>query len=846
MPENGFDGARVCVTLRERILSGVKMASVSAAAVLTSQVSARAEDVLSTPLSKTLSDSLLGSIDPLAMISLGTIGGLSVFSVAAAIALVRQRRLAAVKGERLRRDNGDMRLHVDRLETILNTDDQRVVVWSGSGTIPQTWGVLPDSSGVPRDLNALLSFGSWLASKSAADLETKLDLLFQKGEFFSIALKTRVDSYVEAVGRTSGGAVVLRLRDLTGERKMQAELAARNARISGELHMLHALLNSMQAPAWQQDAEGRLVWANSAYAKAVDAADAASAIRDSSSFLDASANDAMKRDRDDDGRFTARMPIVSAGERKMFEVTDVSTNVGGAGIAIDISELEKTRKELSRTDEFHGRTLDQLQTAVAIFSSERKLQFYNAAFRQLWELDQAFLEGHPEDGALLDALRAARKLPEQADYRTWRSKMLESYQSLEAQESWWHLPDGRTLRVIANPHPQGGVTYIYENVTEQLDLQSRYNALTRVQGETLDNLSEAVAVFGSDGRLRLWNPAFGTIWGLEEEKLDGVPHINDVVEACALVEDEREAWEKLASAVTGLLENRTHESSRMERHDGTVLDYATVPLPDGGTLVTFVDVTDSVNVERALLEKNEALEEADQVKNAFIQHVSYEMRSPLTNIIGFAQLLTNPKFGDLSDKQGEYADYILSSSSALLAIINDILDLATLDAGIMELDISDVDVAKTVAAAIEGLQDRIADAQITLRTHVPGDIGTLLADEKRLRQVLFNLIANAVRYSDESGMVDVSCRRDHGDVIFSVKDHGCGIPQDIIEQVFNRFVGKDAGNRRQGAGLGLSIVKSFVELHGGTVTIDSVEGEGTTVSCVFPATPKAAGHIAAE
>jgi PAS domain-containing protein len=170
------------------------------------------------------------------------------------------------------------------------------------------------------------------------------------------------------------------------------------------------------------------------------------------------------------------------------------------------------------------------------------------------------------------------------------------------RESWWHLPDGRTLRVIANPHPQGGVTYIYENVTEQLDLESRYNALTRVQGETLDNLSEAVAVFGSDGKLRLWNPAFGRIWDLEEEQLSRFPHVKEVVSACALNDYEKTAWQQLASSVTGLVDNRTQNVSRLERHNGAVLDYATVPLPDGGTLVTFVDVTDSVNVERALLE----------------------------------------------------------------------------------------------------------------------------------------------------------------------------------------------------------------------------------------------------
>ncbi|WP_417688400.1 ATP-binding protein [Roseibium sp.] len=837
MPVSGFDGARKRATWRERIRASVKLTGVSAAALMASRIPANAEGLANISSLQINADN---------MVWLGALGGVCTFAVTAAVAFLHQRRISAGLSDRLSRTNGDLKLKLDRLEAMLNTDEQRSIVWTGNGAVPQIWGVLPETSGVPRQPAQLLSFGSWLTSKCAADLEMKLDTLFNTGEAFSLTLKTAIGSYVEASGRTAGGAVVLRLRDLTGERQMQAELAARNARISGELHMLHALLNAMPAPAWQRDAEGSIVWANKAYAEAVDAPDAASAMRDGASFLDAAAREAMQRERDEDGCFRSRMPIVAAGERRVFEVTDVTANVGSAGIAVDSSELEQVRKELARAEDFHGRTLDQLQTAVAIFGGDRKLQFYNAAFRQLWDLDPAFLEAHPEDGALLDALRAARKIPEQADYRGWRNKMLDAYQSLEARESWWHLPDGRTLRVIANPHPQGGVTYIYENVTEQLDLESRYNALARVQGETLDNLSEAVAVFGSDGRLRLWNPAFGRIWGLREDQLDGVPHVNDLAAACALVEDERAAWEELARSVTGLVDSRTQAASRMERHDGTVLDYATVPLPDGGTLVTFVDVTDSVNVERALLEKNEALEEADQLKNAFIQHVSYELRSPLTNIIGFAQLLTNPKFGELSVKQGEYADYIRSSSSELLLIIDDILDLATIDAGIMELDLSEVEVSKTVAAAVEALKDRIAEAQISLNTSVPEDIGTMVADEKRLRQVLFNLVSNAVRYSEEYGTVDVSCTRQDNQVVFVVRDNGCGIPADVISQVFNRFVGHGAGSRRQGAGLGLAIVKSFVELHGGQVDIESAEGQGTTVTCTFPATPQASGKVAAE
>ncbi|MBG6207419.1 signal transduction histidine kinase [Labrenzia sp. EL_126] len=836
MPKGSKDGALKSAAWRERSLKSLKLGSTALAGC----------GLMSGPAAANMLADTTAAINPGAMILVGAVGGMCAFAVTAAVSLVRHRKQSAQITASLEKEKSDLKFRIDRLEAMLNTDEQRVIVWTGNGAVPQIWGILPEKSGVPRPPAQLLAFGSWLTTKCAGDLERHLDMLFRTGEAFTATLKTRTGTYVEALGRTTGGAVVLRLRDLTGERQMQAELSARNARISGELHMLHALLDAMPAPAWQRDAEGKLIWANAAYAEAVEMTDAESAIREGATFLDAAARTAMAVQRTEDGCFSARIPIVASGDRCVFEVTDVNASVGGAGIAVDISELEQARKELGRAEEFHGRTLDQLAAAVAIYGSDRKLQFYNAAFRQLWDLDDAFLESRPEDSTVLDALRASRKLPEQADYRVWRNKMLKSYQSLEARESWWHLPDGRTLRVIANPHPQGGVTYIYENFTERLDLESRYNALTRVQGETLDNLSEAVAVFGSDGRLRLWNPAFGRIWQLEEDQLAELPHVNEVVSACTLSETEENAWEQLAGNVTGLLDNRTHKVSRLERHNGDVLDYATVPLPDGGTLVTFVDVTDSVNVERALLEKNEALQQADQIKNAFIQHVSYELRSPLTNIIGFAQLLSDPKFGELSEKQGEYAEYIQSSSSALLAIINDILDLATLDAGIMELDLGEVDVASTVSAAVEGLKDRIAEAKINLRTNVPENIGVIVADEKRLRQVLFNLIANAVRYSEENGVVDVSCNREDDKVSFVVQDHGYGIPAEILAQVFNRFVGHDTGSRRQGAGLGLAIVKSFVELHGGTVDIESAEGKGTTVTCVFPARPELADQVAAE
>ena len=171
------------------------------------------------------------------------------------------------------------------------------------------------------------------------------------------------------------------------------------------------------------------------------------------------------------------------------------------------------REEQQRTIQSHADTLDRLTTAVAIFDPNQKLRFFNQAFQKLWDLDHGFLDSAPDNALLLDRLRSDGKIAEQPDWRRWKETLLAVYRSVDPQEHWWHLPDGRTIRVVANPQPNGGVTWVFENLTEKIDLESRYQTLIQVQGETLDNLAEGVAVFGPDGRVRLSNPAFSDALG---------------------------------------------------------------------------------------------------------------------------------------------------------------------------------------------------------------------------------------------------------------------------------------------------------------------------------------------
>jgi signal transduction histidine kinase len=757
--------------------------------------------------------------------------GLLLFAVVTAIMLVRARERWARLETSSHDEIATLRADLDRANALLLSEPQVMVDWPAASDAPSIEGDPAAVVGVSAP-HRVLAFGTWLDAGKASAMEQAVEALRARGEAFSMAFTTLSGRPIEAQGRVIAGRAVLRLKDASGVKRELLELGGRHEALLTEIGSLRAVIERLPSPVWIRDAAGRLTFVNAAYAQAVEAGDPAAAVERSLELLDSPARDNIVRARTADGAYAGRLPAIVAGTRRSFDVLDFRTETGSAGLGIDATEAETMRNALARMIDAHRRTLDQLSTGVAMFGADQKLTFYNAAYRALWHLDAFYLDQGPTDSAVLEELRAARKLPEEQDFRQWKTQLHAAYRAIEAKEHTWHLPDGRTLRVVTTPNPDGGVTYLFNDVTERLDLERRFEELIRVQGETLDNLAEGVAVFASDGRLRLSNTAFARMWQLPAQVLAERPHIETISGLCQPLHGDHPTWQALRAVVTAI-DNREAIEDKLERRDGSVVDCRTVPLPDGATLMTFNDVTDSVNVERALRERNEALEDADKIKIDFVHHVSYELRSPLTNIIGFVHLLGDLSTGPLAPKQREYLDYITVSTNTLLALINNILDLATIDAGRMQLNLGPVDIRATMAAAAEGVQDRLVGAGIVLEMHADNDIGSFVADERRLRQILFNLLANAVSFSPPGGTVTLLAERRVDALVFAVTDHGPGIPSEVLEKVFDWFETHSLGSHHRGTGIGLSLVRSFVELHGGTVKIASVVGEGTTVTCTF-------------
>ena len=765
------------------------------------------------------------------------------FSVVSAILLMRTRLRAARTEVSLRSDIQSLQSEADRYRALLFAEPQVLIAWPAGEDRPEISGDVSSISGHEQP-QRILAFGTWLAPGAALQMDRAIDTLRESGEGFWLNLTASNGTPVEVLGRAIGGQAVVRIRDLSGVRRELAETNLRLKALLQETEMLRGFSQAAPWPIWAKRTDGDLQYANDAYARAADAANVGDAIERKLELLDSGDRADMERALTETATFSARLPIVVGGERRFYDVQALKVSGGSVGMAIDASEVHALGDSLARMMEGHRRTLDQLSSGVAVFDGRRRLAFYNDSYRRLWDLDRAFLDGNPDDSSVLDRLRAARKLPEQPDFRAWKARLHEAYRAVEAEKDTWYLPDGRALSVVTTPNPEGGVTYLFDDVTESLDLARRFDGLIRVQRETLDNLTEAVAVFGSNGRARLFNPAFATMWKLSAEALGEEPHIDTVETWCKPVFDDAATWRVIREAVTRI-GDRVAVPLKLERKDGSVLDCMTMPLPDGATMLTFQDITDTENVERALRERNEALETADQMKVDFVHHVSYELRSPLTTIIGFAHLLNDPTTGPLMPKQAEYLNYITTSTNSLFALINNILDLASIDAGAMTLEIGPVDIRKAIDNAAEGIQDRLAGNRIALRIEADPNIGSFVADGGRVVQVLYNLLANAVGFSPPDSAITLSARRSDHHVTFAVTDRGPGIPPEVKDKVFDWFESHSNGSRHRGAGLGLPLVKSFVELHGGRVRVDSVIGRGTTVTCDFPI-DQAAHRSAAE
>ncbi|MEJ0009364.1 MAG: PAS-domain containing protein [Alphaproteobacteria bacterium] len=618
-------------------------------------------------------------------------------------------------------------------------------------------------------------------------------------------------------------------------------MAAENVHLKSDARRYANIINASLNPIWQRDEQLKIVYCNLAFSEAAEeTADNVIAVGDLELYKGHTllAQKAWATQAEQ----VERKHIIVGGERRLYLIREVPFPKEAMliGYAKDITELEVAQEEIQRHIGALRDLLESSTSAMAIYGKDMRLKFYNFAFVALWKLDEGFLDSEPTYGELLEMLREKRKLPEQANFKAFKEQQQKLFTALiEPEEEFFYLPDGKTLRVIAIPHALGGILFAYEDVTDRLALERSYNTLIAVQRETLDNLHEGIVVFGENGRLTLCNPMFYKLWHLTPEFTASEPHMRGVFERCRalFVTDD---WEKFLENLVARLQQRQFFALRFERADGSVVDCSCVPLPDGATLLSFIDVTASTLVERSLRERTEALEAADKLKTEFLANMSYELRSPLTSISGFAEMLKKEYVGPLNETQREYVGGIFESAQQLAALISDIIDLATIEAGYLHLEVTEFDLRKTIDSVLTLLSERVKLQNVSITVSVAPEVAYMQADEVRVKQILINLLSNAVKTSKSQGHIALEAgylplpTGGRGPLAITVRDDGAGMETSRAAQLFDPFHGAKQGPE---AALGLSLVKRFVELHGGEVTVTSAPGKGTSITCTFP-TPK--------
>ncbi len=616
-----------------------------------------------------------------------------------------------------------------------------------------------------------------------------------------------------------------------------------------DLHYLRFLVDKLPYPAWVRDKNLQIVYCNAAYADALDLTTqdvlqnnlelGASVIGEEGKALAARAlkTDVLQSESHH---------VVVKGKRLFYEFSEIPVIGGQAvvGYAIDYTGMENAQTELERHISAHHDVLEYLGTAIAVYGNDKRLTFYNAAFAALWQLEEEYLSSEPTFGEVLEKLRETRRIPEQADFQSFKKAQSDMFHRLlEPKQELLHLPDERTLKLMIVPNPLGGLMFSYENVTDRLALERNYKTLHAVQQATLDNLFEGIAVFSSNGKLRLTNPAASTMWLIPLEDLTATPALSmgEVLERIqplfVKAANTTPYWGKVKRRLLSVLQERKVRNGRLKRTDGSIIDYTVMPLPDGSTMLSFVDVTATTNVETALIERNQALEKAERLKSQFIAHVSYELRTPLNAIMGFAEMVQTGMVGALNPKQQEYMADILSSAHHLKHLIDDVIDLAAIEAGYVTLTKEPCDIKKVLAEVLATFKQSATDKGVAFTvTGLTKDISCVV-DAKRLKQVVKNLVQNAVQYTPQGGGVAVSFVPLTQGVEITVKDTGVGIPTEDQERIFAKFErGKSmltTTGRAAGTGLGLALVQEIVVLHGGTLTLESAVGQGTTVRCVL-------------
>ncbi len=710
----------------------------------------------------------------------------------------------------------------------------RLAAWLGMAKMP---GFLSELGGEDFGLSPLDLADLREAVRRTQKTATPFQLvLTPQGSTKSLAIRgQQADPAVAAPG-----TALLWWFDFSESQGELARLRAEAARARNDFAALVGLIEAAPMPMWFRGPDMTLRLVNSAYVKAVEADSAQSVVEQQIELIEPldglSAAQIARQSRDRNLPVERIVQATIGNQRRALRVSDLPLgDEGVAGYAIDIEEMEEQARAFRAFREAQRSMLDQLSVGVAQFDADRRLTFINQPFMRIFALPVSVQIDPPDFDRFLDMARDKARLPEMRDFPAFRRELASWFRADAPSEQAWTLSDNTHLRIVAQPMPDGGLVLVAEDRSEQLALSATRDTLLRTRTATFDSLFESLAVFAPDGRIQLWNRRFPEIWGIEAEFMDSHPHIDTLLDRIMQVLARPGQRAAIGEVVRAATLDRKQRGGRVLLSDGRTLEFAGVPLPDGNGLLTVLDVTDSTKAEAALRERNAALEEADAVKTRFLANMSYEFRTPLTSIGGFAELLQSGVAGELTPQAQDYVAAILASVERLTSQIESVLDLTQSEAGLLPMAMEEVDVLAFVTGIVREREDAIEARDIALDLRGDKGAGKIQADRRQLGRAIGNILDNAIAaVPEKSGRILVMLARRKNGVRVVISDNGPGMrPGELARALEGYGLARD-GSGKEKRGLGLPLSRQLIEAHGGRLDIQSERGAGTTVTISLP------------
>lgn len=590
--------------------------------------------------------------------------------------------------------------------------------------------------------------------------------------------------------------IYITLEDVTKKYEQQKKLEQFNRHAKKENKILNDILNEVPFAIWHRDNHGRIDYCNDIYAKTLDfsrekvIAENLDLLPKNELDLYLIAQEALKEQK----RVTTRTRAIIGGDRRLLEIAAVPLADATFGYALDITEIQNIQTQLTSTIKSYREIFNTVSVPVAVFDSHKLLSYYNRAYAHFFGFQESFLESSPTFSDILDDLRQRKKIPDHPNFQQYKATRHELFQSLIAPvEEFSDLPDGKTIRLRIAPYPFGGLIFVFENITNQLDLERGVNTLLAVQKETLNHLYEGLIVIGSDGKIRLINPAIQTIFNNKEDLLDS--HMNSWIKTTKDSFNTHDQFQEWQQCITHLFVDRHPSFDQLHLKNDLVLKWFYIPLPDGSHMLGFLNISEDWKHEKNLTDKNKSLIALDTLKQTYVKEVTHQLQPPLENILGISRNLKDQVFGEMNELQLSYCSLIYNNTSTLKFLIDDILCLINADQ--IHVKPESILIRPMLDSLVSLLRPMLDDQGIDLFVDHTSEDVNIHADKRRLKQASLALIKDLLKNIPEGS--EIRLKPDFTKDLFSL---------DIISPKI----------KKQANNLGTLIAKKIIDSHKGTLT----------------------------